>query len=53
MSFDHFERKLIIQDYKQNEILTMIYSDKYRLISINARGFLAISYTYRDNDQKL
>jgi hypothetical protein len=53
MSFDHFERKLIIHDYKQNEILTMSYSDKYRLISINARGFLPISYTYRENDQKL
>ncbi|CAF0971515.1 unnamed protein product [Rotaria sordida] len=53
MLFDHFEKKLIIQDYKQNEILTMMYSDKYRLKSINTRGFLPISYTYKDNDQKL
>src|SRR5579871_4958768 len=53
MLFDHLEKKLIIQDYKQNEILTMFYSDKYRLISINPRGFLPITYTYRDNDQKL
>ncbi|CAF2784978.1 unnamed protein product [Rotaria sp. Silwood2] len=53
MLFDHFEKKLIIQDYKQNEILTMIYSDKYRLKSINTRGFLPITYTYKDNDQKL
>jgi len=53
MSFDHFEKKLIIQDYKQNEILSMFYSNKYRLISRNSRTFLPISYTYRDNDQKL
>ncbi|CAM4869415.1 unnamed protein product [Rotaria socialis] len=53
MLFDHSENKLIIQDYKQNEILTMIYSDKYRLQSINTKGFLPISYTYKDNDQKL
>ena len=53
MSFDHYERKLMIQDSKRTEILTMIYSDKYRLTSINARGFLPVSYTYRDNDQKL
>jgi hypothetical protein len=53
MSFDHFENKLIIQDYKQNEILSMFYSNKYRLISRNSRGFLPITYTYRDNDQKL
>jgi len=53
MSFDHFENKLIIQDYQQNEILSMFYSNKYRLISRNSRGFLPISYTYRDNDQKL
>jgi hypothetical protein len=53
MSFDHFEKKLTIQDHKLNEILTMIYSDKYRLISMNAKGFLPITYSYRDNDQKL
>ncbi|UJR35679.1 hypothetical protein I4U23_028429 [Adineta vaga] len=53
MSFDPFERKLIIQDYKQNELLTMFYSNKHRLISMNSRGFLPISYTYRDSDQKL
>ena len=53
MSFDHFERKLLVQDYKHNEIFTLIYSDKYRVVSINARGFLPISYTYRDLDQKL
>jgi hypothetical protein len=53
MSFDHFDNKLIIQDYKQNEILSMFYSNKYRLISRNTRSFLPISYTYRDNDQKL
>jgi hypothetical protein len=53
MSFDHFDNKLSIQDYKQNEILSMFYSNKYRLISRNTRGFLPISYSYRDNDQKL
>ncbi|CAF1592934.1 unnamed protein product, partial [Adineta ricciae] len=53
MLFDPFERKLIIQDYKQNELLTMTYSDKYRLMSINSRGFLPVTYTYRDSDQKL
>ncbi|CAF4023410.1 unnamed protein product, partial [Adineta steineri] len=53
ISFDHFERKFVLEDYKQNEILTMTYSDKYRLIQINSRGFLPIIYTYRDNDQKL
>lgn len=53
MSFDHFEKKLIIQDSKHKEILTMFYSDRYRLVSINTRGFLPISYTYRDNDQNL
>jgi hypothetical protein len=31
----------------------MFYSNKYRLISRNTRSFLPISYTYRDNDQKL
>lgn len=53
MSFDHFENKLIIQDYQQKEILSMSYSTKYRLISGNSRSFLPITYTYRDNDQKL
>lgn len=53
MSFDHFENKLLIQDSKQNEILSMFYSTKYRLISRNSPGFVPITYTYRDNDQKL
>ena len=53
MSFDHFEKKLILQDYKQNELLTMFYSNKHRLLSRNTRGFLSISYTYRETDQKL
>jgi hypothetical protein len=53
MSFDHFERRLLIQDYKQNEILSMIYSEKYRLLAVNARAFLPISYTYRESDQRL
>lgn len=53
MLYDHFENKLIVQDYKQNEIFTMIHSNKYRLKSINTKGFLSISYAYKDNDQKL
>ena len=53
MSFDHFERKLLVQDHKFNEIFTMLYTDKYRLASINARGFLPLSYSYREHDQKL
>lgn len=53
MSFDRFERKLLVQDAKQSELISMIYSDKFRLISINGRGFLPISFHYRDNDEKL
>lgn len=53
MSFDHFEKKLIIQDFKHNDILTMFYSPKHRLLSRNTRGFLPMTYTYRENDQKL
>lgn len=53
MSFDHFEKKLTIEDSFQNEIFSLFYSNKYRLISRTSRGFLPISYTYRDTDQKL
>lgn len=53
MSFDPFEKKLTIQDSSSNELYSLFYSSKHRLISRQTQGFQSISYTYRDFDQKL
>lgn len=53
MSFDPFEKKLTIQDSSSNELYSLFYSSKHRLISRQSRDFQTISYTYRDFDQKL
>lgn len=53
MSFDRSERKLFVQDAKENEVVSLTYSDKFRLVSINRRGFVPVVFSYREADGKL